>query len=95
MDGVGALLEALSAFEGGKDRVNPILIGKVVSVQPLSVRIGQLTLPRELLKTDPRCVYIPRPTEPANPHLISVGDEVLLATPNGQIFVVVCKVVNG
>lgn len=95
MDGVGALIGAIKQTGAGGGEVQPIWLGTVVSVHPLSVRMGQLLLDAGALKVDPRCVYVPKKNEPANPHLIATGDEVLLATADGQTFVVICKVVRG
>lgn len=94
-DGVGAFLEAIQRLQKEQGAVQPISLGTVVSVTPLSVRMGRLTIPRAALKVDPMCVYEPKPSEPPNPHKINPGDEVLLATDSGQTFVVVCKVVGG
>lgn len=95
MDGIGALMGAIKRLPGGEDAVQPIHLGTVVTTQPLSVRAGQILLTAASLKADPRCVYVPPKNEPANPHQIVPGDEVLLVTSDGQVFVIVCKVVNG
>lgn len=94
-DGVGAFLKAVQELRGERAAVPPINLGVVVSVAPLSVRVGQLTIPRAALKVDPMCVYEPKPSEPPNPHKLDPGDEVLLVTGDGQSFVAVCKVVSG
>lgn len=94
MGGISGLMKAIEELAGGQGGVGSIHIGTVTSVKPLAVRLGQLPLSREFLKVDPRCVYIPKQTEPPNPHLLVVGDEVLLATPDGQTYVVVSRVVS-
>lgn len=94
MGGVSGLMKAIEQIAGGQGNVCQISLGTVTSVKPLAVRMGQLSLSREFLKVDPRCVYIPKQTEPTNPHLLIVGDEVLLATSDGQTYVVVSRVVS-
>lgn len=96
MDGVGALMGEIKGLMGDREEGTawPVALGTVVSVTPLSVTIGRRTLTREELLTEPRHIYIPRPTEPANPHLLSVGDRVALATEDGQTYILLSKVVS-
>lgn len=96
MDGVGALMEEIKAAmeDHGAGRPWPVALGTVVSVTPLSVTVGRRTLTREELLTEPRHVYVPKPLEPDNPHLLQRGDRVILATEDGQTYILICKVVS-
>lgn len=96
MDGVGALMEEIAdlAKEREAGKVWPVALGTVLSVTPLSVQIGRRTLTREELLTEPRHIYIPKKNEPVNPHLLSIGDRVVLATEDGQTYILISKVVS-
>lgn len=96
MDGVGALMEAVkdAMADQGTGVPWPVALGTVVSVIPLSVTVGRRTLTREELLTEPRHIYVPKPKEPDNPHLLSVGDRVILVTEDGQTYILICKVVS-
>ncbi len=96
MNGVEELVQVFQAIAQEQRDGGHVAIGTLLSRSPPSVRVGRLTLDGDRVWINAAAIYVPRPElgEPPNPDLASPGDRVLVVSPDGQTYVVVCKVVR-
>ncbi len=92
-DAVAVLMQEMRRYMENGEAPAAVQTGTVTSTEPMTVSCGHMTLTQEDLRINPVCLYDPPKGDPPNPAYVSAGDQVLMVTPDGQTYYLICKVV--